>query len=247
MPADSYASATTMVAGSAAINVALARAQQQAYVAGLEWLGFSVRTIAPAHDLPDSCFVEDPAVMTPGKALIARSAHPVRDREADSVAEALGAGGLELTRMADGATLDGGDVLRLRDRLYVSPTARTNQAGIEALAAACPAFTVVPVALPEGILHLKCVCSRPIAGAVVVTEGTVDPAVFGDVRVCLIPNEELYAANTVGRRGRVLVAAGYPATVEALRGLGLKVRLLDVSEFRKGDGSLTCLSLREPG
>jgi dimethylargininase len=185
--------------------------------------------------------------MGQGRALIARSAHPVRAHEAESVAAALAAGGLALTQLEGPATLDGGDVLRLGDRLFVSPTGRTNQAGIDALALAFPGFSVVAVPLPEDILHLKCVCSRPVADAVVVAADTVDPVVFGSARVCLVPRAELYAANTVGRAGRVLVADGYPQTRAALTAMGLEVRTLDMSEFRLADGSLTCLSLREPG
>lgn len=243
---DRYPDATrgVMSDADAAIDLALARGQHAAYVDGLRWLGFAVAALPPADHLPDSVFVEDPAVLVDGVALIARSAHPVRGLEAASVREALVAAGFRVVDMVPGATLDGGDVLEVGPRLYVSPSGRTNAAGIEALREAFPDRQVVEVPLPDGVLHLKCACSAPAPDVVLVAAGTVPVDGFAGARVVEIPEAELYAANAVGRAGRALVAAGHPATAAALREAGLEVRELDVSEIRKGDGSLTCLSLR---
>jgi dimethylargininase len=79
---------------------------------------------------------------------------------------------------------------------------------------------------------------------VVVARESVDPGVFGGLNVVEVPANELYAANTVGRAGRVLVADGFPVTRAALEAAGLDVRALQLSEIARADGSITCLSLR---
>lgn len=246
---DRYVEATRgeMSDGLGAIDLALARRQHAAYAEGLRWLGFHVTELPAAHHLPDSVFVEDPAVLVDQVALIARSAHPVRALEAASVRAGLAAAGFRVVEMAEGATLDGGDVLEVGHRLFVSPSGRTNEAGIDALRGAFPDRTVVSVPLPDGVLHLKCACSAPAPDLVLLAAGTVAASRFPGARVVEIPAHELYAANAVGRAGRALVAAGHPATTAALRAAGLEVRELEVSEIRKGDGSLTCLSLRSEG
>ena len=242
---DRYVDATRGVlsANTEPIDVERARAQHGEYCAGLEWLGFQLTRLPPANALPDSVFVEDPAVLSGHRALIARSAHPVRAQETPSVRDAL-APHFRLVEMGAGATLDGGDVLRVGKRFWVSPSERTNGAGIEALQAAFEDHTVTVVPLPPSVLHLKCACSRADERTVVFAKGALDRAVFDGLTTIEVPADELYAANTVGLGGRILVAAGFPATLAAVQSAGLEVRALQVSEIRKGDGSLTCMSLR---
>lgn len=242
---DGYADATRGALGDPAldgpIDVALARSQHAAYVAGLEALGFAVQTL-PAGG-PDACFVEDQAVVVGARALLCRTGHPGRRAEAGAVREALEALGLTVVCMGEGdGVLEGGDVLRVGGRLYVGRSSRTDGRGIACLQRNFPELEVVPVDLPAGVLHLKCVCSSPAPDLVLLAEGALAPTTFaGTVRQ--VPASEAYAANAVGHGGRVLVAGGYPRTAELLRAEGLDVFPLELSEIRKGDGSLTCLSL----
>ena len=152
---------------------------------------------------------------------------------------------MRLVEMAPPATLDGGDVLRVGNVLLVGLTARTNRAGVSALKAALgPAgMEVRALDMPEGILHLKCVVSSPAPDTVVLADETLSPDLFAPWRVLLIPAAERYAANTVGVSGHVLVADGFPETREVLASAGLVTHPIDTSEFRKADGSLTCLSV----
>jgi dimethylargininase len=219
------------------IDLARARAQHADYVDGLRFLGYDVRRLPP-DDGPDSVFVEDQAVVVDGRALVTRSGHPGRRGEADAVADALRGLGLEVVRMTDGI-LDGGDVLRSGRVLWVGRSSRTDDGGLRALAAAFPSCEVRPVELPPDVLHLKCVCSVPVPGLAVVA-GLTQP--FTD-RVVRVAPEDRWAANVVGAGSRVLVGAGHPRVEAALRDAGLEVRAVDASEFRKGDGSLTCLSI----
>jgi dimethylargininase len=228
------------------IDVGEARRQHAAYAEGLRWLGYQVEVLPADERHPDCPFIEDTSVIVGDVALITRPGAPSRQGEVEAVAEALGqVASLRLARMAAPATLDGGDVLLLGRRLYVGRTARTNQAGVAALAAAFVDLEIVPVAL-AGLLHRKCVCaplSGGPAGRALVAEGALPPGVFGEAELVAVPAEEADAANVVARGDRVLMGAGYPRARRALEAAGLEVRTVDTSEFRKADGALTCLSL----
>jgi dimethylargininase len=227
------------------IDLALAQAQHAAYVAALESLGVSV-VVLPEGGFADGCFVEDTAIVVGRQALVTRPGAPSRRPEVDAVATALAALGVEVTRMAAPATLDGGDVLRLGDTLLVGRSDRTNAEGVTALTAwAAPrGLSVRAVDVPPGTLHLKCHATSPVAGVVVVARDALSAEhVPEGWRIVKIPDDEAYAANTLGVGDTVLVAAGYPATARALTAAGVAVLALDTSEIAKAAGSLTCLSL----
>jgi len=242
----SYAAGATRVyyEPGSGIDMQRARRQHELLAEALDALGDHVVWLDSPDDQPDAVFVEDTAVIVGDRALIARSAHPGRAAEAEAVADALDAMGLTVVRMQAG-TLDGGDVLRIGGRLWVGRSDRTDADGVAALQGAFPELAVQQVKLPPGVLHLKCVASTPGDGqTVVLAEGTVPPDVFDGVRVVLVPHDEAYAANVVGNGDEVLVPAGYPGAAAALRRAGFTPRAVEVSELRKGDGSLTCVSLR---
>jgi dimethylargininase len=235
----SFAQALSAVPPDPPIDVALARAQHAAYGAALEACGVVVDALAGDEDCPDSCFVEDTAVVVAARALITRPGAPSRRAETAAVAAAL-ARWLELVVMPEPATLDGGDCLRIGDTLYVGRSARSNAQGIAQLAVL--GLRVVDVALPPGVLHLKCVCS-PLGGdRLLLAEGSIPAATF-DAAVVWVPAAETYAANAVAIGDQVIVAEGYPRTHEALAAAGFTVHPVPVSEVRKADGSLTCQSI----
>jgi dimethylargininase len=241
----SYVSATVAVP-EGRIELELARIQHQAYVRGLRALGYQVLTLPTADDLPDSVFVEDTAVLTPEVAFVTRSAHPVRALEHATTESGLRAlGDRAVVRCPEGATLDGGDVLRIGRRFLVGQTARTSAPGVEALRQAVAPFgyEVIAVPVPDGVLHLKCVCSAPLEGLVLCVRTAVDPALFAGQTVVWVDEDESYASNTVGLGRRVLVAEGFPGVARDLSRAGAAPLPLDISEIRKGDGALTCLSL----
>ncbi|MEQ1505828.1 MAG: N(G),N(G)-dimethylarginine dimethylaminohydrolase [Myxococcota bacterium] len=222
------------------LDVARARDQHAAYLDAMQWLGHEVVALTPDPAHPDAVFVEDQAVVVGRRALICRSGHPGRRAEAPRVAEALAGLGLALTWTPDPATLDGGDVLRLGDTLLVGRSARSDDGGLAALAAAFPALEVVPVALPTGVLHLKCVCSSPAPGWALAAPGV---ALDRWAQVIPVHPDDAWAANVVGAEGKVVVGAGFPRVSAALRGAGFAVREVELGELRAGDGSLTCLSI----
>jgi dimethylargininase len=226
------------------IDVALARSQHAAYADALRSVGFHVQVVPGDGGSADATFVEDLAVVVGRRALVCRPGHAGRRGEAEQVDLALTALGLQVERMGpDDGVLEGGDVLRMGSTLYVGRSARPDEGGVDALRAAFPEVLVVPVTLPEGILHLKCVVTSPAPGLVLLAEATLDPRRFAPARVLVAPGDEPWAANVVGARGRVVAAAGNPGTASVLRGAGLEVLEVAFSELHKGDGSPTCLSV----
>ncbi|HEY6176865.1 MAG TPA: hypothetical protein VIX73_20555, partial [Kofleriaceae bacterium] len=147
---------------------------------------------------------------------------------------------LEVVHMTEPATLDGGDCMRVGDTLYVGRSARTNAAGIAQLAAL--GLRVVPIDLPPGVLHLKCVCSPLGDGRILLAEQSIPAEVF-DAEVVWVPASETYAANAVAIGAHAVVADGHPRTREALVAAGFTVHAVPTSEVRKADGSLTCQSI----
>jgi dimethylargininase len=135
--------------------------------------------------------------------------------------------------------------MRVGSTLYVGRSARTNAAGIEQVAglAGPRGLEVVAVELPPGVLHLKCVCA-PLGGdRITLADDSIPRDVFRGLDIVAIPAEERYAANVLAYGGAALVAEGFPRTRDALAARGLRVIAVDVSEFRKADGALTCLSV----
>lgn len=237
----SFGGALTMAAKPQPLDPLRAAAQHAAYVLALRWLGLDV-TVLPADEaFPDGCFVEDTAVLAEGVALITRPGAPSRRGEVAAVREALAASH-RLVEMTEGGLLDGGDVLRAYDTLFIGRSSRTDDAGIAAARAAFPTLTVVPVDVADA-LHLKCIATPLGTDTILLADETVDPRAFAGHEVVLIPHDEAYAANVLAVGHTVLVAAGFPATAEALAARGYDVMTLELDAIQAADGSLTCLSL----
>lgn len=228
------------------IDVALARQQHRAYAAALEQEGVLTRWINPDDTCPDAVFVEDTAVLLGPEALITTPGAPSRRAEVPPVAEAIGAT-IPTSTMALPATLDGGDVLRSGDTLFVGLSGRTNAAGLEALAARAAAhgLTVVGVPVAAG-LHLKSAVTLAAEGLLVAVADALDLAPFRAAGDEVLSVSEPFGGNVLALGRSVLVSAAAPQTAALLAGRGLHVTVLNVSELHKGDGALTCLSLRQP-
>ncbi|MBP7676448.1 MAG: amidinotransferase [Thermoanaerobaculia bacterium] len=246
-PASTFADGLT-TAGLGAPDLPLALAQHEAYVKALEACGLSV-TRLPADDrFPDSTFVEDTAVLARGLAVLCRPGAPSRAGEVEAIRTALKSFFPSPVAIEAPGTVDGGDVCEAGDHVFIGVSERTNEAGGRQLAAHLATCgletTLVDVRGIPGLLHLKSgiawlggrtlALARPFAGR----------PEFAGWDVLDVPAGEEYAANAVLVNGRVLVARGYPRFTAAVGALGLPVVALDMSEFRKLDGGLSCLSLR---
>ncbi len=230
------------------LDVDAARRQHHAYAQALLRAGVAVAVLPADERQPDCCFTEDTAVVLGRHALATRPGAASRRAEVRPVVDALVGLGCIVHRMAPPATLEGGDVLRVADVLYVGRSRRTNNAGIEALArvAALEGLRVVPVELGEQ-MHLKGAVTLADAGTAVVDAALLDPAVVEGWGLAVVEAVEPVGANVLALgRGRVLVPAVAPVTAHRLRERGLTVRTVEGSEIHRADGRLTCLSLRIP-
>jgi len=244
-PTRSLVNAIARETPEAGVDPDRARAQHRSYVAALEAAGATVTPVPPDEALPDGCFVEDQAVVHDGVAFVPRVGHPDRRPEADTIAEAL-APHVRVVRMTGPGTLDGGDVLAVGRTLFVGRSFRTDADGVAALRAVFGplGWRVVEVAVPGDTLHLKSVCSAIDDRTVVAARGALSAADLPGVeRILWVPADEAPAANVLPVGRDVLVASGFPETARVLSGAGYRIVPIDMSEFRKVDGALTCLSV----
>lgn len=246
---DSFADCVTRRPARPPLDPGRARRQQDGYRACLEEGGFTVGVVPGDEAHPDCAFVEDTAVLLGESVLLTRPGHPSRRGEVGPVGEALAGHGMAVTNMQAPATLDGGDVLRVGDRLFVGESERTNDAGRRALAGfvARYGFRVVPVPI-SGVLHLKSCVTALDEATVLAFPDALWSAAFHGLRLVPVGGDNPEAANTVRLPdGRILVAAHLPQSAAAVAGAGFTAVPCEVSEFARADGGLTCLSIRRRG
>ncbi len=227
-----------------AIDVALARTQHAYYSRALSSIGLTPQELPADDHYPDCCFIEDCAVVVDGVALLSRSGAASRRGETIGVRLALESlSSIHRVEVMDApATLDGGDCMRIGNQMFVGRSLRTNSAGVARMRELFHNLTIIEVAL-AGVLHLKCVCSPLGDSRVLLASGTIAPEVFRGLDIVMIPNEERYAANCVAYSGSALIADEFPQTRAQLERAGFATIALSMSEIRKADGSLTCLSI----
>jgi dimethylargininase len=223
------------------IDLARAAGQHREYELCLASLGIVVVPLAAEPDLPDSVFVEDPAVVVDEVAVITRMGAPSRRREAEQLARALEVY-RPLSRISEPATLEGGDVVRSGRKIFAGRSQRTNEEGIGQLAALLSPcqYTVTPVDV-HGCLHLKSACCALDSSTLLVNREWIDVSPFEGFR--LIDVEEPWSADVLAIGDTVLMPAGFPGTRRKLETLGWKVETVDVSELQKAEAGVTCMSV----
>lgn len=220
----------------------LADAQWQAYVETLRAEGFTPVDVPPADDLPDSVFIEDTLVMMGTTAVVTRPGAPSRMAEIDAAEQTARDLALRIERIVEPGTLDGGDVLAIGDVLYVGRGGRTNAEGIRQLRAIARAHGRNVVAVPvTKALHLK-------SAVTALPDGTVigHPSLVDDVSMWpnFLPMPEVEGGHVVVLSSdAVLMANSAPQSAELIRSLGYRVVTVDISEFEKLEGCVTCLSV----
>ena len=225
------------------IDVALAKKQHADYCRVLQKLGLDLIWIKGDNALPDSCFVEDTAVVFREKAVICNMRLKSRAKEVVEVAKVMEEL-KETHRIKPPATIDGGDVLSVEDGVFVGISARTNLNAVNQLRKILQnsKLNVVPVRVHK-VLHLKSACTYLGNGTVILSRGRFDTNVLQGLTKIIVPKGEEYSADCLAINGTVLMAKGYPKTRKLLEKEGFAVEELETSEFRKGDGALTCLSI----
>jgi dimethylargininase len=222
--------------------------QHEAYCAVLEHCGLRLTRLEADHRYPDSTFVEDTAVLTKRCAVVANPGAPSRACEIEDISKTLALFYSELHSIREPGTLDGGDVCEAGNHFFIGISERTNEAGAQRLAELLTSFdytaSLVDIRDVGGILHLKSGLTYLGDKRMAVIEAFSNRPEFSGYDLIHVDAGEEYAANCVSINGNVLVAAGHPAWEGKLRELGYKTVGLDISEFQKMDGGLSCLSLR---
>lgn len=225
------------------VDVEVALRQWEEYVEALRTHGWETIEVEEAGDCPDSVFVEDTVVMYRNVALITRPGAESRRAETAGVEEAVARLGCSVNWVWEPGTLDGGDVLKVGDTIYVGRGGRTNAAGIQQLRAAFEPLGARVVAVPVSkVLHLKSAVTALPDGTVIGHIPKVDtPSLYP--RFLPVPEESGGHVVLLGG-GKLLMAASAPKTAELLGDLGFEPVLVDIGEFEKLEGCVTCLSVR---
>ena len=225
------------------IDLAKARVQHAAYDEALLLAGAEVEVLPADDELPDSVFVEDTAVVFDQGAVIARPGTPVRAKEVPSVEAALSRY-RELQRIVAPGTLEGGDVLQVYREFYVGITSRTNREGFEQFASIVRGFgyRASPVEV-TGCLHLKSAVTTLDEETLLLNPSWIDAAALPKIRRLIVAAGEEHGANALVVNEVVHLSARWPRTREMVEQAGFRVTSLDISEFEKAEGALTCSSL----
>lgn len=248
-------------------NFAKALEQHAAYVAALEQSGVEVTCLPADLNFPDGCFVEDTTVIADETAIITNPGHESRKGEVNEIEKALKelitARGAyvplkNIERIESPGTVDGGDVLRIKNHFIIGLSNRTNREGAAQLGRILTACGKTFAIVHATDLHLKTSVAYAGNDCCIVTEEYDRDEEFSNAieelitRKIVVPENEKYAANSLRVNETMLMASGFPQLEEALKGRFralppelpvVRVVTLDMSEFQKMDGGLTCLSL----
>jgi len=222
------------------LNIVKAREQHARYCEILEEIGLEVIRVPRDDDHPDSCFVEDNAVVHNGKALICRMAKQSRRGEELGIESVLKQY-MPVKRAIAPDTVEGGDVVHLPHKLISGLSQRTNYEGI----AQMQEWLSVPVStvFDPSIMHLKSYVTYLGKGIIMATEKFAKHPALEGYNIIITPGNEEYASDTLSVGDTVLMAEGYPEAQKMVREEGFNVISLNVSEIQKCDGALTCLSI----
>jgi dimethylargininase len=226
--------------------------QHARYMQALRDCGLEVTSLEPDAAYPDSTFVEDTAVMTERGAIVMRPGAPSREGEVTSMRMCLRNFYPELPAIEAQGSVDGGDICEADGHFLIGVSARTNENGARQLARHLHRWgyssSIIDIRDNPALLHLKSGIAYLGDGLWVAQdniEGELRSQTGIEVRdLITVTPEEAYAANCVRVNGAVLMAVGYPLASAAIEARGCRVVPLEVSEFRKMDGGLSCLSLR---
>lgn len=229
-------------------NLDLALQQHQAYQRALQSAGMETTVLAALPAFPDAVFIEDAAVLAGNCAILTRPGAVTRRGEVAALAPELTLRFAKIEQIQAPGTLDGGDICEVDGHFLIGLSARTNLAGADQLVQFLErrgfSSQQIDMRAMDAILHLKSALNYLGDGVFLVDERLKDLPMLRERQVITVPLAEAYAANCLRINDIVLVPAGFPQTLSAIDATGIKTSVLDVSEFRKLDGGLSCLSLR---
>ena len=223
----------------------LACTQHQNYIAALQQCGLAVTVLEADEAFPDATFVEDAALLTPPCAIITNPGAPSRQGEIGRVAEVVSQFYDKVEFVKAPGTVEGGDIMMVDFHYYIGLSERTNQAGADQVIAFLNRFGLTGSVVPlEKVLHLKTGVVYLENNNLLAHGEFLETPEFQQYNILRVDEAESYAANCIWVNGSVIVPAGYPRTKQTIQNAGYPTISVDVSEFRKLDGGLSCLSLR---
>lgn len=224
-----------------------AREQHENYIRALKKAGLEVTVLESDNKYPDSTFVEDPAIVTKDFAVITNPGAESRKGETREIAETLLNFYSEdqIFKIKAPATLEGGDVMQVNNIFYIGLSERTNKMGGEELKEILKENGLKGVIVDfKDILHLKTGIAYIGDNTLVTIKSFIDKEEFSDYDKIILDDEESYAANCIRVNEYVIIPKGFPEAKNKIEKAGFNTLSVDVSEFRKIDGGLSCLSLR---
>ncbi len=211
----------------------------------LESCGVELIVLDSLEAFPDSCFVEDTAVVNPDLAILTRPGASTREGEVKEIAPTIRHLFPRVEQIFAPGTLEGGDVLLIGNSYYVGLSDRTNREGTNQFRALEEdvGYGVEIVPLKE-LLHLKTGVNAVDDHTVLVAGELRSSPIFETYDRIEVPLEEDYAANCLNINNTVIIPAGFPNISQRLQEYGYRIKTVEMSEFQKIDGGLSCLSLR---
>jgi len=223
----------------------LALVQHQSYIKALTDCGLKVTVLPADEDFPDSTFVEDAALLTAHCAIITNPGAASRKGETLKIREAVSRFYSDIEKISEPGSVEAGDVLMVGEHYYIGLSGRTNLAGSNQLIRILENYGMTGSTIElEHVLHLKTGVAYLEHNNLVVSGEFVNKPEFAGFNKIVVPNKEAYAANCIWVNETVLVPAGYPITASKISDLGYSVVEIEMTEFQKLDGGLSCLSLR---
>jgi len=225
----------------------LALRQHDDYIKALEKCGLSVTVLEADEQYPDSCFIEDTAVLMPGIAVVSNPGAKERNGEKEAMAAVLPQfyQKKNIHTINAPGTLDGGDIMLAEGRFYIGLSDRTNREGGEQLASLVTqhGYDATLVELFT-MLHLKTGVNYLGEKTMLVAGEFINSPAYDGYKKIIVPDDESYAANCLRVNEHIIVPKGFSKVLRAVQDLEIPVIITDTSEFRKLDGGLSCLSLR---
>ncbi len=219
--------------------------QHQEYVQTLMSLGLTVTVLDADETFPDSTFVEDTAILALFCAVITNPGAPSRRGEITSIERIIKKYYSNIEHIQSPGTLDGGDVMMVGNHFYIGLSGRTNQNGANQFIQILKKYGMTGSCVElKNVLHLKTGVAYLENNNLIAAGEFINHPDFRHFNILPIEADELYAANCIWVNDVVLIASGFPKTKQIIERAGYKTRTLDMSEFRKVDGGLSCLSLR---
>jgi len=219
--------------------------QHNDYIAALKLCGLEVEILEANEEFPDWVFIEDVALLTKKCAIISNPGTKSRNQEVTGMKEILQQYFSEIKQIQTPGTLDGGDIMMVDDHFYIGLSDRTNKEGANQLISILQSYKLSgsTVSLKK-VLHLKTGVNYLDNNNLLVSGEFINKPEFEKFNKIVIPEDEAYAVNSLWINKKVIVPYGYPRTKQLIEKAGYSTIEVDVSEFRKLDGGLSCLSLR---